>query len=213
MRYHLGCGSIYLEGYHNVDFPMDKHTVNRSIRVDEYANIISMKLLPCSEIRSSHVFEHFSYIDSMYLLYKWYNALEIDGILRICIPDVQALSFELHDASVEKSFKIIRYLYGSHEDLWAYHINGWTSKTLSYVLEKIGFKVLQANQFRSGDSEHPNCSIEIFAEKKTKSSKEEIEKIILSLFQLYKNGNTDFENNLEEHFKKEFSNKIKLQDA
>lgn len=208
MKYHLGCGSIYIEGYHNVDFPPENHVVNKDIKVDQYANILSMKMQSCSEIRSSHVFEHFSYIDSLFLLYKWYCALSMGGLLRVCLPDVQALAFELNNASIEKSFKIIRYLYGSHEDSWAYHINGWTKQTLSYVLEKVGFIITRTDQLRSGDSEHPNCSLEIFAEKIT-DNKKEVENVILSLFRLYKNGETDFENSLERHFQKEFLNKIK----
>lgn len=213
MRYHLGCGSIYIEGYHNVDFPPENHIVNKNIRVDQYANILTMKMQQCSEIRSSHVFEHFNYMDSLYLLYKWYNVLSIGGTLRICLPDVEALALELNNASVEKSFRIIRYLYGSHEDPWAYHVNGWTKKTLSYVLEKIGFKIVQVNQFGPRDSEYPNCSLEIFAEKSTNKNKGNIEEIILSLFMLYKNGDTEFENSLEKHFQNNFLNRLKLDDA
>lgn len=210
MRYHLGCGSIYIEGYHNVDFPPENHIVNKNIRVDQYANILTMKMQQCSEIRSSHVFEHFNYMDSLYLLYKWYNVLSIGGTLRICLPDVEALALELNNASVEKSFRIIRYLYGSHEDHWAYHVNGWTKKTLPYVLEKIGFKIVQVNQFGSRDSEYPNCSLEIFAEKSTNKNKENIKEIILSLFMLYKNGDTEFESSLEKHFQNNFLNRLKL---
>lgn len=208
MKYHLGCGSIYLEGYCNVDFPPGNHSVNNSVKVDQYANILTMQMNKCSEIRSSHVFEHFSYVNSMVLLYKWYGALELGGILRICLPDVEALSAELSNASVDKSFKIIRYLYGSHEDPWAYHINGWTQKTLSYVLGKIGFRVCSVNQTKAGDSEHPNCSLEIISDKVTDKPDKDVREEILSIFKLYKNGDTGFENSLEEHFKKEFLSKI-----
>ena len=204
MKYHLGCGGIYLEGYCNVDFPPENHTVNKNVKVDQYANILTIEMQPCSEIRSNHVFEHFSYVNSMILLYRWYNALEFGGLLRINVPDVYALALELNNAPVEKSFKIIRYLYGSHEDPWAYHINGWTHHTLSYVLEKIGFKIVSISHHKSGDNEHPNCSVEVFAEKNSNKNNEEVKEAILTLFRLYKNGDTDFENRLEDHFKKEF---------
>lgn len=208
MKYHLGCGSIYLEGYHNVDFPSENHNVNKNIKVDQYADILTMQMQKCSEIRSSHVFEHFSYVNSLVLLYKWYRALEIGGVLKICLPDVEALAAELYSASVEKSFRIIRYLYGSHEDTWAYHINGWTKKTLSYVLDKIGFRVLSTNQTVFGDNDHPNCSLEIISDKVVCKEDRELKEAILSLFKLYKAAETPFENMLEEHLKKEFLNKV-----
>lgn len=207
MRYHLGCGSFYLEGYHNVDFPPEEHTVNKDIKVDQYADILTMSMEKCSEIRSSHVFEHFNYYDSLYLLYKWYTALEINGILRINLPDVERLSEALKNASVEKSFRIIRYLYGSHEDSWAYHINGWTEKTLSYVLSNMGFKIISVNRTGDVNNDYPNCSIEITVQKISKMDPKEV---LLSVFDSYKNGNTEFENNLADHLQKEFLSRIEM---
>lgn len=209
MKYHLGCGSIYLDGYHNVDFPLENHNVNKNIKVDQYANILTMNMHTCSEVRSSHVFEHFNYIDSLFLLYRWYKHLIINGLLRINIPDVEALSKALSGASIEKSFRIIRYLYGSHEDVWAFHINGWTEKTLSYALSNIGFMITSINKTGSIDNDHPNCSIELYAVKKEEKSDSELIKSVTSLFRLYKNGDTEFENNLESYFQEKFVERIK----
>jgi len=205
MRYHLGCGSIYLPGYVNVDFPMSNHTVNIDIPADIYADILTMPLQRCQEIRSSHVFEHFNYVDSMYLLCKWYMSLEVGGMLRINIPDVEQLSEALKDASVEKSFRIIRYLYGSHEDSWAYHINGWTGKTLSYTLSSIGFLIKEVNKTGDINSPYPNCSVEIISEKKEEKDRSALVCSTIELFKLYKNGDTNFENRLESYFKDKFT--------
>lgn len=210
MKYHLGCGSVYLNGYCNVDFPPENHNVNKNIKVDLYTNILTMEMQRCSEIRSSHVFEHFNYTDSLFLLYRWYKHLTINGLLRINIPDVEALSKALTEASIEKSFRIIRYLYGSHEDTWAYHINGWTDKTLSYALNNIGFMISSINKTGSINSDHPNCSIELFAVKKEEKSDIELIKSITSLFRLYKNGDTEFENSLESYFQEKFTERINV---
>lgn len=208
MRYHLGCGSIYLDGYVNVDFPPDQHTVNSSVKVDMYADLMSMTLERCSEIRSSHVFEHFNYVDSFYLLYKWFLALEVHGRLIIRVPDVEALSKALSVATLEQSFRIIRYMYGSHEAVWAYHINGWTSQTLTYVLTALGFSVCEVSKAIGGSESYPNYSLEIVSEKKKEVLDTEVQSSLLNLFKLYKNGDTEFENNLEKYLQGELIKKL-----
>jgi hypothetical protein len=208
MKYHLGCGSIYLPGYTNVDFPSSMHLVNTNVTADIYADILKMPLNKCQEIRSSHVFEHFSYVSSMYLLFKWYNALEVGGLLRIALPDVERLSQALIGASVEKSFRIIRYLYGSHEDPWAYHINGWTEKTLSYILDTMGLSVVEISRTGEVNSDYPNCSLDILSIKKDEKDKKDLLDIMLNFFKFYKNGDTDFENKLEIYFKQKLSSLV-----
>ena len=60
MKYHLGCGETYLDGYCNVDFPPENRTAQKQTRVDLEADLLVMPYGPCEEIRSSHVFEHFN---------------------------------------------------------------------------------------------------------------------------------------------------------
>lgn len=169
MKYHLGCGNNYFQGYVNVDFPQSEHTIV-NIKADLYADLIQMNYEKCGEIRSHHVFEHFNYIESLVLLIKWTEALNLGGILRIDLPDMEALSKGLSDAitkkDIQRYFKIIRMLYGSHEANWAYHINGWTLDSLSYILEKLGYSLLNYNTYGNPFSaEFPNCGINIVFKK------------------------------------------------
>ena len=94
MKYHLGCGTRYFDGYVNVDNPPSEHSI-ANVKADIYGDLITVKLDPCEEIRSHHVFEHFSYSESLALLVKWTRALKIDGVLIIDIPDIEVLSQEL----------------------------------------------------------------------------------------------------------------------
>jgi predicted SAM-dependent methyltransferase len=208
MKYHLGCGSMYLEGYVNVDFPQEHHTVNNLIKADIYADLMGMPLERCSEIRSSHVFEHFNYIDSFYLLYKWFLAIEVQGQLIIKVPDAEALSKALSTATLEQSFRIIRYMYGSHEARWAYHINGWTPMMLSHVLTTMGFTVKKVVKTLDGSDNFPNYSMEIVAEKTRAIPDKEVLSSVLGLFKLYKNGDTDFERKLDEYLQSELIKKL-----
>lgn len=162
-KYHLGCGSKYIKGYINVDFPQEEHTIV-SIKADIYSDLIELNYLPCSEIRSHHVFEHFDYIQSVALLFKWTKALTIDGILRIDLPNIQLLCKGLDDAETNKPlqvFKFIRMIYGSHEAKWAFHINGWTENSLTYVLDKMGFSLKNARKYGNISDRFPNCGIDM----------------------------------------------------
>ena len=162
IKYHLGCGGNYLEGYVNVDFPQSEHTIV-NIKADQYENLLTIKLKPCNEIMSHHVFEHFNYIESIVLLVKWAQALKTKGLLVISIPDIEVLSEELNKAISEnyirRVFMLMRLLYGSHEAEWAYHINGWSVGTLSYIMEKMGFNLESADRYGDRNSDFPNVGI------------------------------------------------------
>lgn len=208
MKYHLGCGSHYLEGYTNVDFPPENHNVNHDIKVDLYANILEMTYEGCEEIRSHHFFEHFSYFDTLALLFKWTKCLILNGKLVIDMPDLEELCKAYLNGSIETKFITTRYLYGSHEADWAYHINGWSKDTISYILENIGYEIQQTNKYGNFTDEKPNCGITVSAILKQKYDKDTLREKFHKVFKLYQNGDTDFENRLCEYFIKEFEGKI-----
>lgn len=208
MKYHLGCGSQYFEGYTNVDYPQDDHNVNHDIKADVYTNILLMKLEPCDEIRSHHFFEHFNFYDTFVLLYNWTNALKVGGTLTIDVPDLEALCQAYLVASSTNKFLVKRYLFGSHEAHWAFHINGWCKDTLSEVLGKLGFSITNTIKYGDVNSVQPNCGITIYANKDKELPKIEVENVLIEFLKLYKNGNTDFENSLYNYFVKSFKEKI-----
>jgi hypothetical protein len=211
MKYHLGCGSHYLAGYINVDFPLTEHTVNNEVKADLYQDIIKMKYDPCDEIRSHHFFEHFNFIDSFVLLYKWTMALNIGGTLIIDVPDLEALCKAYLNPSLTVKFRVARYLYGSHEANWAHHINGWSKESLEFILTVFGYKIDSFYNYGDPNAEYPNCGVCLNAKLVSKYGATNIRDALLALFGNYKNGDTDFENRLVEFYKSEFNNKIDLQ--
>lgn len=162
IKYHLGCGTQYKDGYINIDNPPSEHSI-ANVKADIYGDLITVPLDPCIEIRSHHVFEHFNYMESLALLVKWTRALELEGILLIDIPDMEVLTQELLTSiqknDVRRTFKIVRLLYGSHEADWAYHINGWSLRSLSHVLEKMGFEGTGSQRYGDRASIFPNCGL------------------------------------------------------
>jgi predicted SAM-dependent methyltransferase len=201
MKYHLGCGSHYMPGYFNVDFPRDQHTVNDAVKADLYDDILTMKYEPCEEIRSHHVFEHFGFVDSFKLLERWTKSLLPKGLMVIDVPDVAALASALTHGSLEKKFKVMRYLYGSQEAPWAYHVNGWTSDMLIHVLREIGYSCPNTVAYGVPDDECPNCGVCVTMTKTGSPSPEEIHGRLGSMLSLYANGDTDFERRLTEHWR------------
>jgi hypothetical protein len=208
MKYHLGCGSQYLSGYINVDFPSKNHNVNHNVVADIYTDILHMSYEDCEEIRSHHFFEHFNYFDTMVLLYNWTNSLKLGGQLVIDLPDLEALCQAYLSADDKTKFLVVRYLYGSHEADWAYHINGWSKNTLEYILIKLGYTIQNVIKYGNFTDQQPNCGITITAILEIKNDSKEIKKQILEFLQLYKNGNTDFENSLYDYFVKKWEQKI-----
>jgi predicted SAM-dependent methyltransferase len=165
MKLHLGCGTRYLEGYVNIDFPPSEHTVQSNIRVDEYADITKL-LYPAEsadEVRSHHVFEHFSRPVALGLLCRWRDWLKPGGLLRIETPDTKA-SFRLMNSpfvSFDRKQQVMRHVFGSHEANWAVHWDGWYKDKFIVILEELGFLKLCFKRNKWGALRN----IEVFATK------------------------------------------------
>jgi len=208
IKYHLGCGSQYFEGYCNVDFPDANHNVNHNVKADLYTDIVAMEYQECEEIRSHHFFEHHTYYDTMVLLYKWTNALIVGGKLVIDVPDMEELCKAYLQADTQTKFLVARYILGSHEAKWAFHTDGWSKETLEYVLGELGYIVESAEKYGDYTSKQPNCGIKIAARLENKLNDNGLREKIRNILALYKNGSTEFEDSLHEYFVKEFEKKI-----
>ena len=179
------------------------------MKTDLYADVLEMHYEPCEEIRCHHMFEHFGYIDSLFLLRQWTLALQINGCLWIDIPDVEALAKALCISdSVDKDFIIIRYLYGSHESDWAYHINGWTSRMLSSVLKQLGYELIDIQRYGDPSNSLPNCGVSVKGKLLSKISSEILDQKLLDTMSKYMSGNTDFEQSLVRYLCAKYTSRI-----
>ena len=87
IKLHLGCGKRYLPGYTHIDLSDYPHIDHRC----------SVDQLPMFEdesvdlIYASHVLEYFSDQESVVVLQEWRKKLKTGGILRLAVPNFEAL--------------------------------------------------------------------------------------------------------------------------
>ncbi len=145
LRLHLGCGEQHLEGYVNIDYPPSEHSVQKRVAADAFADISTLRFPPNSidEIRSHHVFEHFTRVKAVGLLILWQECLKLGGLLRIETPDVVGCAQQLADSTIPFKARqaVLRHLFGSQEARWAIHYDGWSEEKFVRVLEPLGFTV------------------------------------------------------------------------
>jgi len=169
IKLHLGCGLQYLEGYVNIDFPPENHTIQKNLKADKFVDIIKLSY-PCQsvdEIRLHHVFEHFSRPVALALLCRWRDWLKPGGKLKIETPDAIA-SFKLMTSrriSFDCKQQVMRHLFGSHEASWAVHCDGWYEEKFKINLMQLGF-----NNLKFEKNKHGMCrNIEVTAFKMEKN--------------------------------------------
>lgn len=150
MKLHLGCGARYLPGYVNIDFPASSRPVQAGPAADVEADILSLRYAPGSidEVRLHHVFEHFTRPIACALLASWHSWLRTGGALRLEVPDFRRTALAcLNPLSGPKAKMVARrHLFGSHEEFWAVHCEGYGPSDLKSMLGAFGFRVVRVGR-------------------------------------------------------------------
>jgi predicted SAM-dependent methyltransferase len=157
MKIHLGCGEKYLEGYVNIDFPDSEQSIIKTKADVYYTNMQELSYPEGSleEIRSHHLFEHFSRAEALKLLTRWRSWLKPDGVLVIETPDfTTSAAMFLQSSSLKRRFQLSRHIYGSQEAGWAQHKDYWDKDKFQFVLGKLGFKHIKIRRYWNGLARH-----------------------------------------------------------
>jgi predicted SAM-dependent methyltransferase len=145
LKLHLGCGGKYLKGYVNIDYPSEKHTIQKALVVDINADITLLHYPQNSvdEIRLHHVFEHFARPVACALLAGWYTWLRPGGTLIIEVPDFSRMAWTMLSpfSSFKRKAEAERHIFGSQEAEWGIHYEGYTPETLTFFLERYGYTI------------------------------------------------------------------------
>jgi hypothetical protein len=135
LRLNLGCGHVMLDGYVNIDareLPgVDVVADLRSLPIDEGT---------VDEIYAAHVIEHFSDEEiDRFLLPHWRSLLAPGGVVRIVVPDAEAM-LQRH-ADADMTFDELRLVtFGDQEYSLDYHFTMFSPSSLAATLERHGFE-------------------------------------------------------------------------
>ena len=136
MKLHLGSGSRYLEGYVHIDIADYEHIdINSSV---DKLNTIDNDTI--DEIYASHVLEYFDRNEVESVLKEWKRVLKKDAVLRIAVPNFEALIKVYRET--EEIEKILGPLYGKwglNDSSFIYHKTVYDENSLTALLERIGF--------------------------------------------------------------------------
>lgn len=169
MKLHLGCGTVYLDGYVNLDCrpdyfasrcPPDVLEANRTsydryykqdfgtlpghVVVDVEHDIFAWPL-PCDnesvdEIVMYQVLEHMPHYAVDRILDNIARVIRPGGTFLVSVPDVKQTARMLADAQNDKDEDwAIRLIHGTQRNAWSHHFCGYTSRTLRDLLSKHGF--------------------------------------------------------------------------
>lgn len=202
-KLHLGCGERYLNGYLNIDFSSEHHTVQKKTVADLTTNILELKIQPdqAEEVRLHHVFEHFDRPTAFALLFIWNHWLKKGGRIHIEVPDLFWTGLLMLFGWSQKTRNVAtRHIFGSHEAHWAIHCEGWTASSLKRALKAAGFRTesVRRNYWRG------TANLEVIAEKQSPAQKEPL----FQLLETYLLDNEKTERDIFESWKSQFEARL-----
>ncbi len=132
-KLHLGCGSVFLDGFINIDIkmPSDGH-------VDLIADARSLPFhdRTCSEIRAYHLIEHIKRPDILKTLVHWFALLANGGKLRLELPDFDRVVYNY----MLGNDSFLDHIFGNQENEGQFHYWGYNFLRLKRDLVSVGFK-------------------------------------------------------------------------
>jgi predicted SAM-dependent methyltransferase len=138
VRLHLGCGTVDLPGFINIDAAPHPH-------VHFLRNVAGEGLWPANSadlIYASHVLEHVPWARIPTVLGRWRDILKPGGVLRLSVPDFDAL-LEYYRETQDLAW-ITPPLMGGQFDAHDYHHAVFTRVSLESQLRAAGFSEVRA---------------------------------------------------------------------
>ena len=145
MKLHIGPGNTYIRGWVNID-------VFSSVRADIYSSAMA---LPYERetfeiVYASHILEHFNRYLILAVLGHWRDLLKPGGILRLAVPDFDAIC-EFY-AKTKSLDAVMGLLYGGQRNMFDNHHVAFNYDKLAKDLANVGFKEIRKWNWR--ETEH-----------------------------------------------------------
>jgi len=142
VKLHLACGERYIPGFIHIDerfFPHIDYQMNVADLFEFEDNSVDL-------IYASHILEHFGRHEVKDVLKEWYRVLKKGGILRIAVPDFEAI------CKAYRKFSDIKLVMGPIHGGQTYegntHYVSFDLRYLKELLEEVGFKNVHRYDWR-----------------------------------------------------------------
>jgi predicted SAM-dependent methyltransferase len=115
MKLHIGCGKKYIPGYKHLDVIDFDH-------IDFVCDTRKLTMIEdesVSEIYACHILEHVERNEVVTVLREWNRVLKVGGILRVAVPDFEAIVAEYQVNKNLQSFQGL--LYGGQTYDYNFH--------------------------------------------------------------------------------------------
>jgi predicted SAM-dependent methyltransferase len=142
MKLNLGCFDKKIYGFTNVDVREDVNPdiVDNAFTLEKFEDN-SAELILCV-----HMLEHLDRKDAKLALKRWYDVLKPNGIVRIAVPDMEAVFAHYF---YHKDLKLLySALWGSQRHDFDYHYHGYVFETIKEDLESVGFSNVKRYEWR-----------------------------------------------------------------
>ncbi|MEW5856157.1 MAG: methyltransferase domain-containing protein [Cyanobacteriota bacterium] len=143
---HLGCGGVNHEKFVNIDALPAPH-IHYIRGLD---NLSPFKDNSVDLIYGSHCLEHFSHLKVPNVLGEWYRVLKTDGILRLSVPNFDALC-EIYKESGNDLDSILEVLMGRQDYKYNFHMTAFTQSSLTRLFKNVGFR--EVREWQPGSCE------------------------------------------------------------
>jgi len=143
MKLHIGCGKKYLPGFKHVDVIAFEH-------VDYVCDARILNMIEddaVSEIYACHVLEHVERGEVPNVLKEWCRVLRSGGLLRLAVPDFEAVAAEYVENRDLMNMQGL--LYGGQTYDYNYHHVAFDYNSVQSMLNEIGFADVSRYDWRS----------------------------------------------------------------
>ncbi len=142
MKLHIGCGKKYISGYKHLDVIDFEHVDF----VCDTRHLTMIKDASVSEIYACHILEHVERNEVVEVLREWNRVLKSGGVLRVAVPDFEAVVAEYLEKQDLQCFQGL--LYGGQTYDYNYHHVAFDYDVLTSFLFDAGFSGVERYDWR-----------------------------------------------------------------
>jgi len=175
-KLNLGSGDKPLDGYVNID-----------IKDGRTAYPLDVADNSCSEIRASHLLEHFGHGMVYKVVKHWTDKLADGGILKLAVPDFGKLA-SLYVKGEKLNYNA--YICGGQVDQDDCHYSIFDESSLREIMQAVGLTDIQNWSDESGDCSSLPISLNLAGKKKMKQQNDKISKKIAAVISMPRLGFT-----------------------